>query len=166
MVVIFTLGNSSDAFLILRAQDAGLTVMGMLLTFNLVYTLVSSPAGALSDRLGHRRLPITGWLVYAAVYLGFSQITVGWQAWAVLAGAGYSSLARVRLRRVRLSRLAGALIVLAVTLSAVTSVLGCCAAVLCERLPAWKRNPTTWPAASALSSRPWRLCVCSDLAAT
>ena len=73
---------------------------------------------------------LTGWVIWMAaarfsVQLSQSRLYyVLYPAWAVLAGAGYSGLARVRLRRVRLSRLAGALIVLAVTLSAVTSGLG------------------------------------------
>ena len=87
IVVLFTLGNSSDAFLILRAQNAGLSVagvLGMMITFNLVYSLVSSPAGALSDRIGRRRLLVAGWLLYAVVYLGFSRATAGWHAWALM----------------------------------------------------------------------------------
>ncbi len=91
IVVLFTLGNSSDAFLILRAQNVGLPVagvLGMMMTFNLVYTLVASPAGALSDRLGRRRLLTAGWLVYSVVYLGFARLTAGWQAWACMAVYG------------------------------------------------------------------------------
>jgi MFS family permease len=67
VVVLFTLGNSSDAFIILRAQERGLSVlqiMGMLMTFNLIYSLLSGPAGALSDRIGRRRLILGGWMVY------------------------------------------------------------------------------------------------------
>lgn len=72
---LFDLGNSSDAFLTLRAQErgAGVTsILGMLLVFNAVYTLVSGPAGVLSDRIGRRRVIVAGWLLYAAVYLGFA----------------------------------------------------------------------------------------------
>ena len=85
-VVLFTLGNSSDAFLILRGQERGLSVLevlGMLITFNGVYTMVSGPAGALSDRLGRRRLIVGGWLVYGLIYLGFALARTGWQVWAL-----------------------------------------------------------------------------------
>ncbi|MFH1866111.1 MAG: MFS transporter [Candidatus Eisenbacteria bacterium] len=91
VIVLFTLGNSSDAFLILRAQHAGLTVpgvLGMMLTFNLVYAVVSSPAGALSDRFGRRRFLVGGWLLYAVVYLGFARASAGWHTWALMAVYG------------------------------------------------------------------------------
>jgi MFS family permease len=84
IVSIFTLGNSSDAFLVLRAQNLGITVTGvliMLAMFNLIYSLVSTPAGSLSDRIGRRRLIIVGWLVYAAIYLGFALAQAAWQVW-------------------------------------------------------------------------------------
>jgi MFS family permease len=84
IVGLFELGNSSDAFLVLRAQNAGLSVtgiLGMLVCFNLVYTLVSAPAGSLSDRIGRRKLIVAGWLIYALVYLGFGLAQTGWQVW-------------------------------------------------------------------------------------
>ncbi len=86
IVVLFTLGNSSDAFLILRAQERGLSVagvMGMLITFNLVYALISGPAGALSDRIGRRRLIVGGWLAYGLIYLGFALVDAIWQVWVL-----------------------------------------------------------------------------------
>ena len=86
IVGLFDLGNSSDAFLVLRAQERGLSVvgiLGMLITFNLVYTLVSAPAGSLSDRVGRRKVIVGGWLAYAAIYLGFAVAGTGWQVWVL-----------------------------------------------------------------------------------
>ncbi len=83
---IFDLGNSSDAFLVLRAQDRGISALGILLllvVFNLVYTLISTPAGVLSDKIGRRKLIIGGWLFYALIYLGFGLAQQSWHIWAL-----------------------------------------------------------------------------------
>jgi MFS family permease len=88
IVGVFDLGNSSDAFLVLRAQERGLNVLGilgMLVTFNLVYTLISTPAGSLSDRIGRRKIIIGGWLAYATIYFGFAVARTGWQIWMLYA---------------------------------------------------------------------------------
>jgi len=86
IVVLFTLGNSSDSFIILRAQERGLSVlqtMFMLMTFTAIYTAFSGPLGALSDRVGRRKLIIGGWLAYGLVYLGFALAQAGWQIWTL-----------------------------------------------------------------------------------
>ena len=91
IVSIFTLGNSSDAFLVLRAQNLGVSVIGILLMlamFNLIYSLISTPAGSLSDRVGRRRLIIGGWLVYAAIYFGFALAQSAWQVWLLYVAYG------------------------------------------------------------------------------
>ncbi len=86
VIMIFTLGNSADAFIILRGQERGLTVMGvmgMLLTFNAVYGLLSGPLGTLSDRVGRSRLMVGGWFSYGLIYLGFALAGRGWQVWVL-----------------------------------------------------------------------------------
>jgi MFS family permease len=84
IVVLFTLGNSSDSFIILRGQERSLSVlqiMGMLMTFNAIYSILSGPAGLLSDRIGRRKLMLAGWLVYGLIYLGFALARTGGQVW-------------------------------------------------------------------------------------
>jgi MFS family permease len=86
VVVLFTLGNSTDSFILLRGQERGLNllqVMGMALTFNAVYTILAGPLGAWSDKIGRRRLIIGGWIAYGLVYLGFGLSQTGWQVWAL-----------------------------------------------------------------------------------
>jgi MFS family permease len=88
IVVVFTLGNSSDAFLILRAQDLGFSVVGILLllvAFNLVYALASVPAGVVSDRMGRRRVILAGWSIYAITYLGLAVAAQAWSVWVLFA---------------------------------------------------------------------------------
>lgn len=91
IVGLFDLGNSSDAFLVLRAQERGMSVIGILLmlaAFNLVYALVSTPAGSLSDRIGRRKVIIGGWLVYGAIYLGFGLAQRPWHIWVLYIAYG------------------------------------------------------------------------------
>ena len=91
VVVLFTLGNSSDAFLVLRAQSLGVSIAGimaMVFGFNVIYAAVSGPAGRLSDRIGRRRVIVGGWIVYGLVYLGFAFAGAGWQIFGLYAVYG------------------------------------------------------------------------------
>ena len=91
VMALFTLGNSSDFFVILRAQNMGACVFHiilMLILFNATYAAVALPAGRLSDRLGRKRVIVIGWGVYALVYLGFALASQIWQVWLLFAGYG------------------------------------------------------------------------------
>jgi MFS family permease len=90
-ITIFTLGNSSDAFLFLRAKSLNIDVVYipiLWLILNLVYSLVSLPAGWLSDRIGRKNLILSGLFVYALVYLGFAFATQSYHAWLLFAVYG------------------------------------------------------------------------------
>jgi MFS family permease len=90
--VVFTLGNSSDAFLILRSQQLGLSLIEifiMLAMFNLTTSLVSFPAGVLSDKIGRHKVIIAGWLIYGLIYLGFAVARSGWQVWVLFTLYGF-----------------------------------------------------------------------------
>ncbi len=92
LLFLFTLGNSSDAFIVLRAQNLGnsvLLISVMLIMFNLVYALSSMPAGILSDRLGRKKVIIVGWIIYALVYLGFAAAGRDWMIWVLFAFYGF-----------------------------------------------------------------------------
>ncbi|HQA28456.1 MAG TPA: MFS transporter [Brevefilum fermentans] len=91
IVGLFDLGNSSDAFLVLRAQERGVSVLGILLmlaAFNLIYALVSTPAGNLSDHIDRRLVIIGGWLLYGLIYLGFALARQPWHVWTLYCAYG------------------------------------------------------------------------------
>jgi MFS family permease len=91
VISIFTLGNSADAFLILRAQERGLSVlavMALLVAFNVIYAVISGPASAISDKIGRCRLLVSGWLLYALLYAGFALAQTGWQIGLLFAAYG------------------------------------------------------------------------------
>ena len=91
VMLLFTLGNYSDAFLILRAQDVGVAAVMIPVVyalFNLVSALAAIPAGRLSDRIGRRRAITYGWAVYALTYLGFALAGQAWMIWVLYAFYG------------------------------------------------------------------------------
>jgi MFS family permease len=88
VVLLFTLGNSTDAFLLLRANQLGVPlalapILWALLNF--VKAATGTYGGQLSDRIGRKPLIVGGWLLYAAVYFAFAWAGVAWQAWALFA---------------------------------------------------------------------------------
>jgi len=91
-LVLFTLGNSSDAFLLVRSSQLGVSESLLPLLwclFHLVKTGSNLAAGHLSDRIGPRPLLIAGWLAYGAVYLCFALAEVAWHAWAIFLIYGF-----------------------------------------------------------------------------
>ncbi len=86
VVLLFSLGLSSDAFLLLRAQSVGISMAGIFLIlalFNVVTALSAYPAGILSDRLSRRTLIRAGWIAYAVIYFAFAFATEAWQIWVL-----------------------------------------------------------------------------------
>ena len=87
-VLIFNLGNSSDAFLLLKAQQVGISAPFIPLTLvlqNLTYALFAYPLGRLSDRVSRHQLLIGGWLIYALVYGSLALVDRAPQFWGLLA---------------------------------------------------------------------------------
>jgi len=84
IITLFTLGNSSDAFLLLRAKDLGIGVASIPIlwfVFHLSKTAFSVPGGTLSDRIGRKRVMIIAWTIYGLVYLGFAFASNAFHIW-------------------------------------------------------------------------------------
>ncbi|HEX6863863.1 MAG TPA: MFS transporter, partial [Thermoanaerobaculia bacterium] len=91
VLLLFTLGNSTDAFLLLRAADLGVDAALIPILWamlHIVKSLSSTPGGALSDRIGRKPLLVAGWLIYAAVYFGLGRAGAAWHVWALFAVYG------------------------------------------------------------------------------
>jgi MFS family permease len=87
----FALGNSSDAFLFLRSEglEASLLAVPLLyFAFNMVYALLATPLGALSDRWGRLPLLAGGYATFTLVYLGWTRAQAGWEVWALFLAYG------------------------------------------------------------------------------
>jgi len=84
ILFIFTLGNSSDAFLLLRAKSLGVSdrmIPILWALFHVVKVITSTPGGGLSDRIGRRRVILMGWGLYGLIYLGFAFATQHLHIW-------------------------------------------------------------------------------------
>jgi MFS family permease len=91
VVLVFTLGNSTDAFLLLRANQLGVPIaLAPILwaLLNFVKAATGTYGGGLSDTVGRKPLIVGGWLLYAAVYYAFGWAGAPWQAWALFAVYG------------------------------------------------------------------------------
>jgi MFS family permease len=109
-VLIFTLGNSSDLFLLVRAGEAGIPDVYLPLlwcAFHVAKSAGNVAVGPIVDRIGPRPLLVAGWLLYAVVYFLFALASTPWHAWALfLAYAGYFALAEPA-EKALVARLAG-----------------------------------------------------------
>ncbi|MGQ9499916.1 MAG: MFS transporter [Dissulfurimicrobium sp.] len=88
IVAIFAFGNSSDAFLMLKAGQAGVkpTLIPIIyLTFNLVYAFSAIPAGIAADRFGKKRIILAGFIVFALIYYGFAVTGDAYMVWLLFA---------------------------------------------------------------------------------
>jgi len=93
VLILFSLANSSDTFLLLRARDLGYSSWSIVLVyalFNVTYSALSYPLGVLSDRIGRWRIIATGWSIYAASYVGFALLpnSYAWGMWPLMAFYG------------------------------------------------------------------------------
>jgi MFS family permease len=84
ILIVFTLGNATDAFLLLRAQQLGVplaVIPALWAALHVSKMAWSVPGGMLADRFGPRRAIMSGWILYAAVYLAFAYAGSTWQVW-------------------------------------------------------------------------------------
>jgi MFS family permease len=91
ITAVFGLANSSNAFLILRAEQVGLSTRWTIIAYalyNAVAAALSMPAGAASDRFGRRDLLVTGYTIYAMIYIGFGAAGEAWMVWPLFAAYG------------------------------------------------------------------------------
>ncbi len=91
VALLFNLGNFSDAFLLLRAQQIGIATNLIPLSFvimNITYGLSAYPIGVLSDKIGRKGLLISGFTLFSLVYFGFAFAQTPWQIWVLFALCG------------------------------------------------------------------------------
>lgn len=84
IIILFSLGNSSDAFLILKAKEAGVSVSLLPVLWAVLHiskSLSAAPGGIFSDRYGRRKMIIAGWILYGGVYFGFASAQTSEMVW-------------------------------------------------------------------------------------
>ena len=92
IIFLFTLGNSTDAFLLLRAKDLGLDIVSipvLWFVFHLSKTVFSIPGGMISDKFGRRKVMILAWTVYGFVYIGFAFASKAIHVWILFLIYGF-----------------------------------------------------------------------------
>lgn len=92
VVTIFTLGKTSDAFLVLRSQELGIevwTIPLLYLCFNMVSAVLSTPAGLIADKMGKRKTILASYFLFFAIFLGFSYATNHIHAWLLFLAYGF-----------------------------------------------------------------------------
>lgn len=91
VTTLFTVGNSSDVFLILKATDVGIhaaIIPLVYLSYNLIYSLTSIPAGILSDKIGRKRIILFGFILFGFIYWGFALASEQSHIWILFAAYG------------------------------------------------------------------------------
>jgi MFS family permease len=92
IAAVFAVGNSSDVFLILRAQQVGIqpvTIPVVYLMFNLIYALSALPAGIAADKFGKKKVVLIGFILFALVYYGFAVVADTVMVWVLFAFYGF-----------------------------------------------------------------------------
>jgi MFS family permease len=90
--IVFSLGNSSDVFLILRSKDLGMSAVLVILAYvvyNITYAGLSYPAGVLADRIGFKKVLLAGFFIFALVYAGFGLANNAHLVWGLFAVYGF-----------------------------------------------------------------------------
>ncbi|MFN3480391.1 MAG: MFS transporter [Thermodesulfovibrionales bacterium] len=88
---LFTLGKTTEAFLVLRANEIGIsiaTIPLLYLTFNIVSATLSTPAGLLADRVGKRKTIMTSYIFLSLLFIGFATARTPLHAWSLFVGYG------------------------------------------------------------------------------
>jgi len=109
-LVIFTLGNSSDAFLLVRAGELGIATAWLPIMWSVLHIVKSVGnllAGPAADRFGCRRMIVLGWMIYAAIYLLFAAATQAWHVWLLFPAYGLFYALTEPAEKVLVARLAG-----------------------------------------------------------